>query len=186
MKKVFAIATLLMFIALGNINAQNKYIVKAETAFSFSDQVKIKVAGVTQVKSTKEMKSGGKIGNHEIDAATFAKLQEATSGQFTMEIEAKSIGTLHKVIFTDVKTGKVMNGVFDSKKNQFTVGSSKSQQAANGSGKTEIGVIKGTLSADKKTITNGTFEVGFIAGKAPAVVSASATFNFTGKLTEVK
>jgi len=79
-----------------------------------------------------------------------------------------------------------MNGVFDSRKNQFTVGSSKNQQAANGAGKTEIGVIKGTLSADKSTITSGTFEVGVIVGKAPAVIAASATFNFTGKLTPIK
>jgi hypothetical protein len=186
MKKLFTIATLLIFISVGNITAQNKYIVKANSAFSFSDQVRIKVGGASQERSTKEWKNGGKVGNHEIDAATFAKLQAATSGNYTMEIEAKSIGTLHKVILTDVATGKSINGVFDSRKNEFTVGSSKTKQGANGAGKTEIGIIKGKLSADKSTITDGTFEVGFIAGKAPAVITASATFTFSGKLTPIR
>lgn len=184
MKKLLAITTLLMFIALGSINAQNKYILKANCAFNFSDQVKIKVGGASQERSTKEWKGGGKVGNHEIDAATFAKLQAAASGQFKIQIDAKSMGTLHKVKFTDVKSGKVIKGIFDARNNQFTVGSSKGQRAANGAGKTQIGVIKGTLSADKSTITDGTFEVGFIAGKAPAVISSSATFTFTGRITQ--
>jgi hypothetical protein len=186
MKKLLTIATLLMFIALGNVSAQDKYMFSGVYRLDFSDQVRIKVDGASQEKSTKEWNSGGKVGNHEIDAATFAKLQDATSGEFKIEIETKSIGTLHKVQFTDAKTGNVINGIFDAKKNEFTVGSSKGQTAANGASKTEIGIIKGTLSADKSTITEGTFDVGFIAGKAPAVISASATFTFTGKLMEEK
>jgi hypothetical protein len=94
MKKLLAITVLLMFIALGSINAQNKYILKANCAFNFSDQVKIKVGGASQERSTKEWKGGGKVGNHEIDAATFAKLQAAASGQFKIQIDAKSMGTL--------------------------------------------------------------------------------------------
>ncbi len=186
MKKLLTIATLLMFIAVGNMNAQDKYMFSGVYKLDFSDQVRIKVGGASQEKSSKEWKSGGKVGNHEIDAATFEKLQAATSGEFKMEIETKSIGTLHKVIFTDAKTGNVINGIFDARKNEFTVGSSKSQQAANGAGKTEIGIIKGTLSADKSTITDGTFDVGFIAGKAPAIISASASFAFTGAVMQEK
>ena len=179
-------ATLLIFVALGCSQAQDnsggKYMFTGVYTLDFSDQVKIRIGGATQEKSSKEWQGGSKVGNHTIDAATFAKLQEATSDKFKIEIEKKSIGTLHKVYATDLKTGKKVNGIFDSRKNEFTVGSSKGAQTKDGAGKTEVGIIKGKLNADKSEIVSGKFDVGFIAGKAPVLVSASANFTFTGTL----
>lgn len=191
MRKLFTIATLLIFVALGCSQAQDnsgdgKYMFTGVYKLEFSDQVRIKIGGAAQEKSSKEWESGSKVGNHEIDAATYAKLQAATANEFKIQIEKKSIGTLHKVVATDIETGKSVNGIYDARKNEFTVGSSKGQQTKDGAGKTEVGIIKGKLSPDKSEIVSGKFDVGFIAGKAPVLVSASALFTFTGKQIGMK
>ena len=151
MRKLFSIATLLIFVALGCSQAQDakkgQYMFTGVYNLEFSDQVKVKIGGAMQEKSSNEWKDGGsKVGKHTVDAATFAKLQAATSTSYTIQIETKSIGNLHKVRATDNNTGKIVNGIFDSRKNEFTVGSSKGQQAKNGSGSTQVGIVKGKFN----------------------------------------
>lgn len=184
MRKFFTVATLLMFVAMGCSNAQGgqgKYEFAGIYTLEFSDQVRINIGGASQNKSSKEWSGGSKVGNHTIDAETFKKLQSATTSKIKIEIEKFKVGTIQKVRATDLTTGKVSNGIYDSRKNQLTIGSSVSQKASNGAGKTQVGFIKAKFNTDKSALTNGTFDVGVIAGKAPLLVSAKAVFNFNAK-----
>ncbi|MEZ5006966.1 MAG: hypothetical protein R2753_02310 [Chitinophagales bacterium] len=189
MRKLIMTFTMLAFVAMGCMNAQQgqgQYMHTGTYTLQFDDNVKIKIGGAAQDQSSKQWQNGGKVGNTEISGEDFKKMQEATSSQFKFEIESKSIGTLHKIKVTDLSNGKTVNGIYDERKNEFTFGSSKSTNAGNGAGKVEIGVIKGKLDIDSSTITDGKYEVGFIAGKAPVLVSASATFTFTGSAKAAK
>ncbi|MEZ5001635.1 MAG: hypothetical protein R2730_01255 [Chitinophagales bacterium] len=176
MRKLLMTLTMIAFVAIGLTNAQGQYMHTGVYTLQFDDEVKIKIGGAVENQSTNQWKNGGKVGSHEISGEDFKKLQAATSNEYKFEIESKKIGTLHKIKVTDMKTGNTVNGIFDERINEFTFGSSKKASAD----KVEIGVIKGKLDMNSGKITNGTYEVGFIAGKAPVLISASATFKFTG------
>ena len=184
MNKLFAVATLFLFITGSVIQAQEgKYMFSKEFVLNFSDEVTIKIGGATQKKNTSEWENGGKVGKHTIDAKTFKSLQDATSGKFLIEIEKKKIGTLHGLRATDLETGKVVKGIYNHKDRKFTFGSAKSGKA-NGATKTDIGIVKGQFSQDMTTIQNGEFGIGFIMGNGAVVISASAIFYFEANPTK--
>ena len=158
-----------------------KYLFEGDFNLTFTDNVKIKIGGSQQNKTTDEWKSGAKVGKHTIDAATFTKLQEATSDKFTFKISAKPRGTFHDMWVTDLATGKTVKGVFNSKTKEFTFMDAKSQKTTSNSGRMAAGVISGKLVEDFSKINGGRFSIGWIAGKAPVIISADATFFFTGK-----
>lgn len=171
-----------MFLALlmFNVQAQDgKYMFSGVYEFSFSDEVTIKIGGATQTKSTGEWNQDGKVGKHTIDAKTLNALKEATSGKFKIEIEKKSIGTLHGMQVTDLSNGNVIKGIYNSKDHVFTFGSASSSKQG-GATRTDVGVIKGKFSDDFSSITDGEFGILFVVGNAGAVVSANAIFYFTG------
>ncbi len=167
---------MLMFVAVSTLSAQSdRFMHEATYTFTFSDQVKIKIGSAAQNKSTKEWSSGQKLGNHEIKPEDFKKLQDAASNKFTFKIEKKKLGTLHKLLATDLKTGKTVNGIYDERNKTFSFG--KFTKVNN---TIEGGIVKGNIDVKTGKITNGKYEVGSMAGKAPLIISASATFSFTG------
>lgn len=185
MKKLFGLLTLSLFLFAGAVQAQaSKYMFTGTYELKFTDQVRIRAGNASQNKSTAEWAKGnGKVGNHTIDSKTFAEMQSKLVTNIKIEIESKATGVLHKIVVTDTKSGQAMNGLYNSKTNEFTFGSAKStkQGAAN---KIEMGVVKAKLSPDKQAISNGEFAIGFIAGNGAVAVSADATFYFTGKTTD--
>jgi len=184
MRKLFAIATVCLLLGSVNLQAQNnKYMHTGIYDLTFSEEVMIQIGGAKENKTTSEWEKGSKVGKHQIDPAIFKEMQEKTSGKFKIEVETKKIGTLHGIRVTDLKTEKVMKGIFNEKDNKFTFGAAKTSKQGGGS-KTDIGVIAGQFSKDKKTIENGEFGIGFIAGKSPHVISARAVFYYTA--TQVK
>lgn len=181
MNKFIAIATLLLFAGTLTATAQNSpYMMSKTFKFTFSEEVMIQVGAAKENKSTKEWEKGGTVGKHPIDPALFEEIKKATSSQFLIEIEKKKVGTLHGMKVTDLETGKVIKGIYDEKDNKFTFGAAKTTHQ-NGGSKTDIGVIAGQFNDDLTSIQNGEFGIGFIAGKAPAVISARAVFYFSGQ-----
>ena len=184
MNKLFAIATLFLFITGSVIQAQSgKYMYSKEFVLNFSEEVTIKVGGAAQKKNTSEWENGGKVGKHTIDAKTFKSIQEATSGKFLIEIEKKKIGTLHGLRATDLETGSIVKGIYNDKDRKFTFGSAKSQKS-NGATRTDIGVVKGQFSDNMQTIQKGEFGIGFIVGNGAAILSANAVFYFEARQPE--
>ncbi len=180
MKKLFIVATIFSIAFLGNVHAQQN-LFTGSFNLEFSDEVKIRTGSAAQKKSTSEWASGSKVGKHNIKPETFQKLQENVDESFSIEIRKKNFFGLHEMWATSSKTGKKTKGAYNSKTNEFAFGSSKGSQGANKDcGSLEIGIVKGKLNADKSAIEDGEFKVGFVAGCKPVIVSADATFYYTG------
>jgi len=184
MKKLIAILTVSLLVGAVSLQAQDgKYMHSEIYKLTFSEEVMIQIGAAKENKSTTEWEKGSKVGKHDIDPALFEEMQKATSGDYKIQIEKKKIGTLHGMQVTNVETGKVLKGIYNEKDNKFTFGAAKTTQK-NGASKTDVGIIVGKFSDDKKSIQNGEFGIGFIVGKSAQVLSARAVFYFTAQVAK--
>lgn len=180
MKKLMAIAAVFMLFAISpNFAQDSKYMYSEDFSFAFSDDVKINVGGASKKQNAEQWEKGGKVGNHTIEPAIYKKLQDAVSSNFKIEIEKKSIGTLHRMKITDLDKGTSVFGTYNDRDRKFTFGSAKGQKQGGGQ-KTDISLGKGQFSEDMMTIENGELIVGTIMGKGGAVLTVGATFYYTG------
>ena len=181
MKMLIAILTVCLLVGAVSLQAQDgKYMHSEIYKLTFSEEVMIQIGGAKENKSTSEWEKGSKVGKNEIDPALFAEMKKATSGDYKIEIEKKKIGTLRGMQVTNVETGKVLKGIYNEKDNKFTFGAMKSSKQ-NGATKTDIGIIVGKFSDDKKTIQDGEFGIGFVLGKSGQMLSSRAVFYFTAQ-----
>lgn len=147
-----------------------------------SDNVKIRSGGATKEQSSKEWKSGGKVGNQTIPADVYSKLESSVAKSYKIELASKTKGILKDAFLTDMGTNKRTKGIYNTQTREFLFGSASNVSTGTNKdcGALNVGMVKGKLSEDMSKIENGEIGVGFIAGCKPVVISADATFYFTG------
>ena len=184
MKKLIAILTVSLLVGAVSLQAQDgKYMHSEIYKLTFSEEVMIQIGAAKENRSTSDWEKGSKVGKYDIDPALFEEMQKSTSGDYKIEIEKKKIGTLHGMQVTNLETGKVLKGIYNEKDIKFTFGAAKTSQQ-NGASRTDIGIIVGQLSDDKKSIQNGEFGIGFVVGKSAQLLSARAVFYFTAQVAK--
>lgn len=149
-----------------------------------SEDVRIRTGGTAQVRSSNEWKKGGKVGNQTIPADTYEKMTEKLPTEYKIEILKTGKGILKDAFITNLTTNEKMKGIYNVNTRDFLFGSAAgtgNQQNKN-CGSFSLGIVKGKLSADKSTIEKGEIGIGFVAGCKPILVSADATFYYTGLL----
>ncbi len=182
MKKLTLSLLCLMTIFIGTGFASDYHLFQGNFQVQFEDNTRIREGSAVENKSTNQWKNGGKVDNKEIDPAIFEQLKTSAPEYFKIGIEKKGVGDIRNIWFTDLSTNKKVKGFYDVKTRGFTIG--QMQQA--GTNKVETGVIKGYFNDDFSKITKGEYIVGFLAGKAPLVVSADATFFFDANVVDDK
>lgn len=148
-----------------------------------SDEVRIRTGGTAKKQSSGEWKKGSKVGNQTIPTDTYEKMEEKLPKEYRIEIMKTGKGILKDAFITNLTTGERSKGIYNVNTRDFLFGSVASQgnQANKNCGSFSVGVVKGKLSADKSSISNGEIGMGFVAGCKPVIISADATFFFTAE-----
>ena len=177
MKTITFILTLLLGTTL--VSAQDVDFTGIFT-IKISDDVRIRTGGTAQVKSSGEWKKGGKIGNQSIPADTYEKMEEKLPKEYKIEILKTGKGILKDAFITNLTTNERMKGIYNVNTRDFLFGSGSGNQQNKNCGSFSLGIVKGKLSPDKSTIEKGEIGIGFVAGCKPILISADATFYYTG------
>jgi hypothetical protein len=175
---------LIAFVIFGLITTQAQQAMMFTGVFELkvSDNVKIRTGGASKEQSSKEWKSGGKVGNQNIPSDVYQKLESNVAKAYKIELAEKTKGILKDAFLTDMSTNKRTKGIYNTQTREFLFGSAKNVSTGNNKdcGAVNVGLVKGKLSADMKKIEDGEIGAGFIAGCKPVIISADATFYFTG------
>lgn len=147
-----------------------------------SDQVRIRTGGTARTQGAGEWKKGSKVGNRDIPADTYAKMEEKLPKQYKLEIMKSGKGILKDAFLTNLTTGERYKGIYNTNTRDFLFAQGQGSQKNQNCGSFSLGVVKGKLSADRKKIENGEIGMGFVAGCKPVLISADATFFFSGAL----
>jgi len=175
---IYALALALFIISTVKAQNNNKYMLDKVYKLEFSNKVKIKIGNAIKILDSNKWKKGGKVDNHTIKPELFNKLQNKTTKKIRIQIIKKAkIGTIHKLILTDLKTGKIINGIFDKRTNKFAVSSIKGKKQKK-LHKNKILIFKGKFNTKKTKIFNGKFENSIIVNNKKAFLTIKATFNF--------
>lgn len=178
------ILSLLAFVGISIFTMQAQQTMSFTGSFDLkvSDNVKIRSGGATKEQSSSDWKSGGKVGNQSIPTDVYSKLEKSVAKSFKIELTEKSKGILKDAFLTDLSTNKRTKGIYNTKTREFLFGSSSNVSTGNNKncGAVNVGLVKGKLSEDMTKIEDGEIGAGFIAGCKPTVISADATFYYTG------
>jgi hypothetical protein len=144
--------------------------------------IAVAVAGATKNVSLAEIKSGQvKVDNITLPADVAEAIEQMLADQFTINIEAKHFGPLHKVTWQDNQNNPVLNGLVNHETGQVIVARLNGQASLNGQCAAISGVIAGGNLAlvDNTPAINGSSTVGLIFGCDGFIAGAKATISWT-------
>jgi hypothetical protein len=175
---------ILLLISLFSLNTLRAQQIDFTATFkiALSEDVRIRTGGTTKTQSGSEWKKGSKVGNQTIPADTYAKMEEKLPKEYEIEVLKTGKGILRDAFITNLSTGEKVKGIYNTNTRDFLFGNITGQgnQANKNCGSFSVGVVKGKLSADRTSISNGEIGMGFVAGCKPVLISADATFFYTG------